>query len=238
MSTTIAKETYSPREVAQLCGVGKSTVTHWIRSRKLAAHLGRGRYQVSKVDLRLFLEKRNKPLPTELANDAAAPFRTLCSCWEYWKNTPHENGCNASVVRGNHLDVCFSAKESRRLQCNTNCEVCRYFQDVYAPRVQLVHQFRQPAMICHNLVVLGANQKWADLCKMQPSDLPGISLHELVRPDTLESLLSNFSRIQLGEAAAAPVRIALKNTTKGAPILSGELHALSEPAGSVLLVTL
>jgi hypothetical protein len=68
-------KTLSAYRAADLCGVGRTAVGYWIRSKKLyARRLGRN-YTIPVEDLLFFLQNSNQRVPSELYHEnSSRPF--------------------------------------------------------------------------------------------------------------------------------------------------------------------
>ena len=86
-------QTLSVVEIAEICGVARSTVSYWIAKKSLSAHRSGNKHMVFIDDLLLFLKSDGKPIPQVLLEPAggvyAQPLKPLKRCWEYWANDPH-----------------------------------------------------------------------------------------------------------------------------------------------------
>ena len=62
---TGTKKTLSVSQAAALCGVGRTTVGYWIRSKKLQAHRVVRNYSILVEDLLFFLKSSGQKTPLE-----------------------------------------------------------------------------------------------------------------------------------------------------------------------------
>lgn len=116
------EKTVSVPEAASLCGVTRSTVNYWIKTKKLHAKRSGRNYSVPVKELFLFLKSTERKIPFELESDDLVPvFKAYRPCWDYWKGSDHGNGCNGCVVSDNQIEICFTAKNSSKLHCSTRC---------------------------------------------------------------------------------------------------------------------
>lgn len=223
-------------QAANLCGVGRSTINYWIRTKKIHAKKDGKKYLIQVNELRLLLQSRGKNLPTALKpEDIHEPiFRKILPCWEYWTDTRHGKGCKGCVVSGNKLETCFNAKTNDRLQCETECNECHYYQNIYFPRIRFVHQLESPAAISRELYFLGGNQQWAKLCEVPIEELPGMGIENVIHADSLEMIISNIKKERLGERIPVSYSIFLKNKHLGKLRATVSLIPLIEPTGTLI----
>jgi excisionase family DNA binding protein len=229
----------SVAHAAALCGVGRTTVGYWIRSKKLCANRAGRNYSIPTEELLFFLKSSGKKIPDELTDgDLIAPhFRKVNSCWQFLQGTAHDQGCKDCTVLKNHLDVCFIGKNSRYLRCPCGCYECSYYQEIYFPRIQFIYQIDFPAAIFKDLYIWGGNKKWAELCEVQGNDLPGMGVEQLVHPDSLEKVISELKKTALGEADIPGINsIYLKNKKYGKSKVHIEVYPLNEPFGTNLIL--
>ncbi|MHC5039149.1 MAG: helix-turn-helix domain-containing protein [Planctomycetota bacterium] len=63
--------TYTSGEVAQMCGVSKTTVVRWIREGRIAAYLTPGGHRrVPAIALHTFMKAYGMPIPKEIRSAA------------------------------------------------------------------------------------------------------------------------------------------------------------------------
>jgi len=223
-------------EASNLCGVGRSTINYWIRTKKIHAKRHGKKYLIPAKELLLLLQSRGKDLPHELKpEDIHEPiFKNALPCWEYWMDTAHGKGCRHCVVSANKLETCFNAKTNDSLQCKTECNECRYYQEIYLPRIRFIHQFEFPAAISRELHFLGGNHRWAQLCEIPIEELPGMGIESVVHADSLEVMISNIKRERLGKRVPISCSIFLKNRHQGKLGVKVSLFPLSEPPGTLI----
>ena len=120
----ITKEkTVSVPKAASLCDVTRSTVNHWIKTKKVHAKRSGRNYSVPVKELFVFLKSTGRKIPFEMENDDLGPvFKAYRHCWNYWKDSDHGHGCNGCVVSDNHIEICFTAKNSSRLLTSSSVE--------------------------------------------------------------------------------------------------------------------
>jgi hypothetical protein len=122
------EKTVSVPKAASLCGVARSTVNHWIKTKKLHARRSGRNYSVPVKELFLFLKSTERKIPFELeSDDLSSVFKAYLRCWDYWKGTDHGAGCNGCVASDNKMEICFTAKTSSRINCSTRRNECGYF---------------------------------------------------------------------------------------------------------------
>jgi excisionase family DNA binding protein len=157
------RETLSVTQAAVLCGVGRTTVGYWIRSKKLRAGRTGKKYQIPVQDLLYFLKAEGQEIPVQLEkqNLNQPVFRTFQNCWRHFQDHSHGLNCEQCIVFKNRLQICFSARNSGKLSCLGHCETCSYYQDTYYPRLQFIHQFDTPAAVVKDLYFWAGNLEMA-----------------------------------------------------------------------------
>lgn len=233
-----AEKTVSVPKAAIFCGVTRSTINNWINSKKLYARRSGRNYLVPKKELLLFLRSTGKRIPPELGNDdfQEPVFKSLQPCWEYWKGSDHGDGCGDCVVSSNQLTPCFTAKESKRLHCPDGCEQCRYYRDIYLPRIDFIHQIELPAAVCKGLYFWGANNRLAEISRIPQKNFPGTGIESVIHPDSLEAVISNIKKMELGEPVPMTQSIFLKNKPSGKLRSTICMSPLNEPSGAFLIL--
>ena len=215
----------------------RSTINNWINSKKLNAIRSGRNYGVPEKELLIFLRSTAREIPSELqSDDLKGPlYKTFQYCWDYPKDRAHGERCNGCVVSDKKLDVCFTAKGSKKLDCPVECSECRYYQEIYLPRIQFIHQFDFPAAVCKGLFFWGANSKWAAINRISQNKFPGMGVERLVHPDSLECVISRIRKMELSELLPMTFTIFMKSQKRG-----GKQEAdisfipLNEPPGTFL----
>lgn len=226
-------------QVAAICGVNRNTVGLWIRSRKLLAQRTGRNYTVAAPDLILFLKTTGRDIPAELAELTSLEphFRTIQHCWDYFQSTNHLNGCRDCAVYKNKLDVCFVGRDAASTYCRGQCGDCRYFQETFLPRLQLVHQLALPAAVYKDFYLWCGNRKWARIIGCAERDLIGLGIEQVFHPDSLRVVMASFKKRALGDPAAPGVDdVFLTNERNEKIALSISVYPLVEPAGAWLLL--
>jgi len=230
----------SVTEAAVLCGVGCTTIGYWIRSRKLHANrAGRKKYSIPVEELLFFLKSTGQKIPHQLAgkNSMGPFFRSFQNCWLYWHGSTHNKYCRKCMVFKNHFNVCFAARGSGSLRCPDECDECRYYQEIYLPRIQFIHQIDLPAAVYMDLCFWGGNRKWAELCEVQEKELIGMGIENVVHPDSLETVISDTKRRAMGDPEVPRTyTIFLKNNQNGKLRVCASLYPLRKPAGTFLVL--
>ena len=139
---TDTKKTLSVSQAASLCGVGRTTVGYWIRSKKLHANRVGRNYSILVDDLLFFLKNSDQKIPSELLreNSNGFIFKSFQNCWQHFHGSEHGHSCHKCITFRNQLQDCFTVKDSGMLECS-DCLACRYYIETYSPRIQFVHQF-------------------------------------------------------------------------------------------------
>ena len=234
-------QTLSVLEIAEICGVARSTVSYWIAKKSLPAHRSGNKYMVSVDDLVLFLKSEGQPIPQVLLEQVggvyAQPFRPLKRCWEYWANDPHGTICKHCGVFTYQINECFTANDNHSHKCPINCHECRYFGEYYGPRVAFIHQIDKPAAVYKDLSLWSGNKAWADLCGIEAERLIGAGIEDFIHPDSLKMFISYNKRRNQGDPTV-PERhkVFFSNKTGGKVEISLSISPLIRPSGTWLAV--
>ena len=228
----------SVMDIAEICGVARSTVSYWIAKKSLPAHRSGNKYIVSVEDLVLFLKSEGHSVPQFLLEQIGGvylqPFRSIKRCWEYWANHSNGNRCRHCNVFTYQISECFTARERN---CGIDCHECHYFGEYYGPRVAFIHQIEKPAAIYKDLYFWSANKPWADLCGVGVDQLIGEGIEEFIHPDCLKIFINyNKRRVQGDPTVPDRYRAAFspKNGGKIETYLS--VSPLTRPANTWLAV--
>ncbi len=218
---------FSVTEIAELLGVGRTTVGYWIRSKKIRANRTGRNYRIPVEELIHFLRVSEMDIPSELA-ESEPLFRTHIPCWQYWEETEHGKKCEACVIHEKHIDACFTAR-------NEDCHRCRYYQNYVFPKIQMIHQMSIPAAIVKELCIWNANSMFAELCGLPSKDLIGIGIEEIIHSESLGLLVADFKKRDLGNISVEQkYNIFLKNNKLKAEI---SIYSLREPDKAYLIVS-
>ncbi|MBI9082451.1 MAG: helix-turn-helix domain-containing protein [Desulfobacterales bacterium] len=231
--------TLSVSEVAALCGFNRNTVGLWIRSKKLRAFRIGKKYAISVEELIYFLQSSGHRVPDELGTNGlkGLRFRSFIKCWEYFQDKVIRDACRECTVYENRLGACFTAKGNPTLHCSGLCEQCDYYANIYAPRLQFLHQIDFPAAVCKDLNFWAGNALWARLSGIPEKDLVGLGIEDVYHPDSLGIVIANQKRRMLGDASAPRTdAILLKNATSPTMAVDISVFPLSEPPGTWLLL--
>ena len=226
-------------QVAAMCGVNRNTVGLWIRSRKLHAERRGRNYSIPVSELIFFLKSTGREIPGDLAGGATlAPlFRGIENCWDYFQGGSHLNGCRDCVVFKNRLDVCFVGKDSSSIICKGECGDCRYFQETFLPRIQLVHQIDIPAAVYKDFYLWCGNEKWAQVTGQVEKDLIGLGIENVFHQDSLGVMMASFRKRALGDPAVPRTdNVFIMNKRYEKIAISISVYPLVEPAGAWLLL--
>ena len=235
---TGTRKTLSVSQAAALCGVGRTTVGYWIRSRKLhASRVGRN-YSILVDDLLFFLKNSDQKIPPELVGDNSNGliFKSYQNCWEHWNGSKHGHNCHRCVAFKNQLQDCFTVKDSGMLGCS-DCLVCRYYIETYLPRIQFIHQIGLPAAVFKDLYLWGGNAQCAELCRVRPQDLIGMGIEKLVHASSLASVIEKVRQMTLGEPlVTGQCCVYINDTVQGSRKLPVWVYPLTEPDKTFLVV--
>ena len=226
-------------QVAALCGVNRNTVGLWIRSRKLHADRKGRNYSILVSELLFFLRSTGREIPAALAEDASlAPhFRTIQPCWDYFQSRSHLNGCRNCAVYRNRLEACFAGRDSSATVCGGRCGDCRYFQETFLPRVQLVHHLDVPAAVYKDFYLWCGNRLWAQVTGQVEKDLIGLGIEKVFHPDSLGEVMANFKKRALGDLAVPRTDdVFVMDMRREKVALRISVYPLVEPAGAWLLL--
>jgi hypothetical protein len=226
-------------QVAAICGVNRNTVGLWIRSRKLLAQRKGRNYTIAAPDLLFFLKSTGREIPAELAEltTLAPHFRTIQNCWDYFQSSNHLNGCRDCAVFKNRLDVCFVGKDSSATYCRGQCGDCRYFQETFLPRIQLVHQLDIPAAVYKDFYLWSGNHQWARVVDRVEKDLIGLGIEHVFHPDSLGVVMASFKKRDLGDPSVPRTDdVYVTNERQAKVALKISVYPLVEPSGAWLLL--
>ncbi|MGD2270502.1 MAG: excisionase family DNA-binding protein [Desulfobacterales bacterium] len=232
-------KTLSVARAAALCGVNRNTVGLWIRSGKLRANRVGRNYAIPVEELIFLLKSTRQNIPEELkSRETTGPiFRSIPNCWQYFEDKVFPKECENCTVFKKQLNVCFIGKESSALHCNGQCVRCEYYHEVYRPRIEFIHQIDFPAAIYKDLYFWAGNKRWAEICEVKVEDLTGMGIEKVYHPDSLETIISNNKKRELGDPLAPRIdRIFLKSSKFGRREVMISVYPLLEPSGSWLLL--
>ena len=232
------KKTLSVSQAAALCGVGRTTVGYWIRSRKLHANRTARNYTIPVEDLLFFLKSSGQNTPAELLQENAnGPiFKSFQTCWQHWHGTDHGQKCCDCIAFKNQLRACFTVKESGLLSC-TDCSTCRYYVETYLHRIQFVHQIDVPAVVFKDLYLWGGNSLCADLCGVRQKDLVGMGLEKIVYSDSLPKVIEAVRKMAIGNPAGKEdCSISINNRSWGSREIRISVYPLREPSMAYLVL--
>ncbi|MBI9085931.1 MAG: helix-turn-helix domain-containing protein [Desulfobacterales bacterium] len=234
------EKSISVTQAAVLCGVGRTTVGYWIRSRKLRANRVGRNYTVPVEELIFFLKKTNAPIPPELAEDQTSGpcFRSFQNCWQYHAGTEHGRQCSGCIVHKNRLDACFTARDGGGLGCpEATCNQCLYHQETYMARIQFIQQIELPAAIYRGLYFWGANRHWAALCGRSEPELIGLGIEHVFHSQSLEAVISDTKKRDLGDATVSRrFKVFLRSGDREKMAVRLGAYPLNEPEGTFLLL--
>lgn len=233
-----SQKSLSVSEAAALCGVGRTTVGYWIRSKKLhATRVGRN-YTIPVEDLLFFLKSSGQEIPPELlAGNSSGPiFKSYQNCWHYWNGTDHGLRCHGCIAFKNQLQACFTVKDSGLLGCS-DCCTCRYYLETFLHRIQFVHQIQLPAAVFKDLYLWGGNSSCAEICSVPLKKLIGLGIEKIVHADSLPKVIEAIRKLALGEPEVMEdCFISIKNDREGPRKIRVSVYLLREPANAFLVL--
>jgi len=232
------KKTLSVSQAARACGVGRTTVGYWIRSRKLHAHRVGRNYSILVEDLLFFLKNSHQKIPPELLreNSNGLIFKSFQNCWQHWQGSAHGDRCHTCIVFKNQLRDCFTVKDSGLRGCS-DCAACTYYSETIFPRIQFVHQIGMPAAVFKDLYLWGGNSLCAELCGVRPKDLIGLGVEKLVHANSLARVIEKVRQMALGEPlVGSKCRINVNNRDTESQEIHIWVYPLNEPARTFLVL--
>lgn len=232
------KKTLSVSQAATLCGVGRTTVGYWIRSKKLHAHRVGRNYSIPVEDFLFFLKNSDQKIPPELLgeNSNGLIFKSFQNCWQHWHGSEHGHKCHNCIAFKNQLQACFTVKDSGLLGCS-DCLSCRYYMETFFPKIQFVHQIGMPAAIFKDLYLWGGNSGCAQLCGVRQKDLVGMGIEKIVHASSLEKVIEKVRQMALGGPVVGDkCSIHVKNGVNGSQKIQIWVYPLNEPARTFLVL--
>lgn len=236
---SIRKKTLSVSQAAALCGVGRTTVGYWVRSKKLRAHRVGRNYSIPVQDLLYFLKSTGQKIPPDLQDEnlKGPIFKSFQHCWEYWQGQDPSRSCEHCIAFQKQLEVCFTAKNSRSSRCSKDCDICQYYVDIFLPRIHFINQIDMPAAVVKDLYFWCGNTKWAQLCEVSKKDLIGMGIEEVVHPSSLELVITSAKRRSLGDfEVPEKCTINIKNRQADKFQVTVGVYPLIEPEGAFLVL--
>ena len=233
------QKSLSVAKAAALCGVGRTTVGYWIRSKKLRANRVGRNYSIPVQDLLFFLKYSGQKIPSELQDEnlRGPIFKSFQHCWEYWQGRDPLRNCEACVAFKRRVEVCFTAKNMKDSKCSKECDLCQYYVEIFLPKIHFVNQIDTPAAVIKELYFWCGNSKWAQLCEVQKKDLIGLGIEEIVHPSSLETMVSRAKRRSLGDfEIPEKFYLNLKNRKSGKITVLVGVYPLTEPEGAFLVL--
>ena len=233
------KKSLSVAQTATICGVGRSTVGYWIRSKRISAVRKGRNYFIPCEELLFFLKSTGRNIPQDLLERdyGSLYFRAFQNCWEFNKERTHGINCKDCSVFVNKLQTCFTASKSAFLNCPRSCYDCRYYIEIYLPKIQFVHQIDLPAAVYKGFEIWGGNSAWAELCEVEEKDLPGLGLEQVVHSDSIEKVISIIKKRALGNTSVPKTySVFFKNSKNVRLKVEISAYSLIEPAGSFLIL--
>ena len=231
-------KTLSVSQAAAHCGVGRTTVGYWIRSKKLQAHRVGRNYAIPVEDLLFFLKASGQKIPPDLMrhNFSGPIFRSFQPCWQYWGARRREVACQACLAFKNQVTACFTLK-SHSMPDGSRCGRCPYYLETYLPRIQFIHQIQTPAAIYKDLYLWGANSFCADLCQVEMEGLIGMGIEKIVHPRSLALVIETTRKKALGDLSIPYYgTISINRDGEREQPVCVSIHPLREPEGAFLVL--
>jgi excisionase family DNA binding protein len=231
-------KTLSVSRAAALCGVGRTTVGYWIRSKKLYARRVGRNYTIPVEDLLFFLQNSGQHVPSELClkNSSGPIFRSFQNCWQHWHGSAHARNCGDCIALKNQLHACFTVKDSGLLRCS-ECDQCRYYLETVYPRIQFIHQIDMPAAVIKDFHLWGGNAHCAELCEVQLKDLVGMGIEKIVHANSLAKIIEGIRQMALGDLTIKKnCRITVHSSRGGQREIQVSVYPLREPDRAFLVL--
>jgi len=232
-------KTLSVSQVATICKVGRTTVGYWVRSKKLFAFRSGRNFSIPKDDLLHFLESSGQQIPLELGNGGrrGPTFKSFRNCWTYWQGEGEGHRCDHCAVSRHQVPDCFCVRANGLNGCPISCQECRYFHEMFAQRIQFIHQLDFPAAVLKDLNLWGGNAGWAELCDLPMDGLIGLGVEAFIHPLSLATVISVLKKAALGEKIgqiSGPVIIATHDQKERQ--VNAWVFPLRDPEGTNLLL--
>ncbi|MBN2124771.1 MAG: excisionase family DNA-binding protein [Deltaproteobacteria bacterium] len=235
----LQEKTLSVSEAAALCNVGRSTINYWIKAKKIYAGRSGNNYLIPVSELGRWLTYKGMDIPPlcRQDNQLAPVFKMNIPCWEYWKESPHGMRCNKCVVLKHQSEACFTTRKDYEVHCDTTCTACRYFREIYLPKIQFIHQIGLPAALYKGLHVWGINTEFSELTGITLGDALGIGIEHFFHEESLRVVISNIKKRALGNPET-PKRypVYLKGTHHDRIALVISVYPVREPPGAYLVL--
>jgi hypothetical protein len=187
----------------------------------------------------VFLLKNNsRRIPPELlgANSNRPIFKSFQNCWEHWRGSEHGRNCHDCIAFKNQLQACFTVKDSGLMGCS-DCDNCRYYLEMFMPRIQFVDQIELPAAVFRNLYLWGGNSLCAEICGVQQKDLIGMGIDKIVYAASLPKVIEAVRKLAIGNPSPAESCIIYVNKRLGErQKIHVSVHPLREPVNAFLVL--
>ncbi|MDA8141798.1 MAG: helix-turn-helix domain-containing protein [Desulfobacteraceae bacterium] len=188
-------------QVADLCGVNRTTVGYWVRTGKIQARRSGKLYFIHENDLRLFLESSGQAIPPELARRShqISDFPTVQPCWDFFKTNIADGRCDDCAASKNSAEPCFTYREGGVDCRDAKCLDCEYYRKYYLPRIKFVYQINLPAAVYRGTTIWGANSLFEALRGFDRGEVIGLGIERVVHQDSMEMAISNAKRRTMGD---------------------------------------
>jgi excisionase family DNA binding protein len=236
---TKSEQRLSVSEAAVMCGVGRTTVGYWVRSKKLYAQRQGRSYRIPVDDLVCFLQAEGQPVPPELRREKGdgPVFKSFKHCWQFHGENDGQHDCANCSSFQRQIDDCFCMRGDAAANCPYPCQACRYYRDVFLSRIRFIHQIGMPAAVFKGLYFWGANAAWAELCGLPGEKLIGLGVERVIHPSSLVVVISSFKRINVArQRSLTSSRIFVNTEPHGKQAIDTWILPLSEPEHTSLIV--
>ncbi|GEM_PF-264685 len=230
------------KDVAEICGVARSTVSYWIAKNALPAHRYGKKHLVYINDLVFFLKSENRLVPEILLENIeetySQPIRIHKRCWEYCTTTlSDEKLCQECNVFNNKLNECFTAKNKTISLCKTNCHNCNYFIEYYGQLIGFIHQIDKPAAIYKDLYLWSGNRFWAELCDISMENLVGTGMEDFIHSESLRMFIQYNKQLNQGDPTVSDrYYVHFTDKKEGKVKICLTISPLKRPAGTRLVI--
>jgi excisionase family DNA binding protein/PAS domain S-box-containing protein len=231
-------EALTTHQVADICGVNRTTVGYWVRTGKIQAQRTGKLYKIPIADLRLYLESIGKAIPEALSQEdnQHLDFPTIRTCWDFFEKNRAEGRCKRCAIFKNN-EPCFTYREVGSACCTGICIACEYYEKYYRSRIRFIHQIGLPAAIIKGLFIWGGNRPSEELFGFELGEAIGLGIERVVHPDSLEMVISFAKRRTMGDQSTPNyyrAKIKTKNNEKKTVQLL--VTPLDEPKGTFLVL--
>ena len=230
-------EALTTNQVADICGVNRTTVGYWVRSGKVHAQRIGKLYKIPIADLRLYLESIGKTIPAALSQESnqLLDFPTIKTCRDFFESNHIDGRCSGCTISIDN-EPCFTYREVGSACCVGRCMECGYYNKYYLSRIKFVHQIGMPAAVFKGLFIWGANPPFEKLHGFKIGEAIGAGIERVVHPDSMEMVISYAKRRTMGDKLIPNSYRANIKTKNGKITVQLLVTPLNEPKGTFLVL--